>query len=69
MRTALLSVYNKDGTRLTAAYIGEKSARLIAAAPELLEALLLVKELPGFEANEPYGKAIIAAIAKARGAA
>ena len=34
---AMFGVYNEDGTRITEPYIGERSARLIAAAPELLE--------------------------------
>ncbi len=45
------------------------NAHLIAAAPELLAALQLVAALPGFEPEEPYGVATLAAIAKARGEA
>jgi len=45
----------------------EANARLIAAAPELLEALQAVVALPGFEPAEPYGKIVRAAIAKATG--
>lgn len=33
------SVYDEGGDKLTMPYIGEKAARLIAAAPELLVAL------------------------------
>lgn len=43
------------------------NARLIASAPELLEALVAVSELPGFEPSEPYGQLVVSAIAKATG--
>jgi hypothetical protein len=43
------------------------NARLIAAAPELLEALKLVTTMPGFEPDEEYGAKVLAAIAKAEG--
>lgn len=51
------------------AYVAESeaNARLIAAAPDLLAALEAVTLLPGFEPEEPYGQAVRAAIAKARG--
>lgn len=49
--------------------IGEHQAniRLIAAAPDLLDALKLVSTLQGFEPKEPYGIVVLAAIAKAEG--
>jgi hypothetical protein len=56
-----LPTYQSD--RLTPEH--HANARLIAAAPELLAALQAVAALPGFEPEEPYGIAVIAAIAKA----
>lgn len=41
------------------------NAGIMAAAPDLLAALQAVVELPGFEPDEPYGVAVLAAIAKA----
>ena len=55
--------------RALGAGVPEANAHLIAAAPELLDALQLVASLPGFEPEEPYGVATLAAIAKARGEA
>ena len=43
------------------------NALLIAASPLMLKALEMVATQPGFEPNEPYGKAVVSAIAKARG--
>ena len=40
----------------------QANARLIAAAPELYEALAMVAALPGFESDEPYGVAVLAAL-------
>ncbi len=45
----------------------EANARLIAEAPNMLAALQGVAALPGFEPDEPYGRAVLAAIAKATG--
>ena len=45
------------------------NARLLAAAPDLLEALHTIIRQPGFEPDEPYGVQALAAIAKAEGAA
>ena len=44
------------------------NCRLIAAAPDLLEALHTIMRQPGFEPDEPYGVQALAAIAKAEGA-
>jgi len=79
-RIAPKYLYGSDGIHIDAgarsyiAHIGnhgdeqaEADARLIAAAPRLLAALEMVKELPGFEPGEPYGVATIAAIVEAKG--
>lgn len=46
----------------------EANIDLISAAPTMLAALQAVTALPGFEANEPYGVQVLAAIANATGA-
>ncbi len=43
------------------------NARLIAAAPDLLAALEMVADLPGFAARDYYGVKVLEAIARARG--
>jgi hypothetical protein len=72
----LIGVYQvNDGTRLIAEPLSEANARLIAAAPDLLEALLLayaaLDNLPGSIAHDLIGdhvfEAAEAAIAKAEG--
>ncbi len=45
----------------------DANARLIAEAPNMLTALQGVAALPGFKPDEPYGRAVLAAIAKATG--
>lgn len=45
----------------------EGNARLIASAPDLLEALEEIVSLPGFKAEEEYRRRALAAIRKARG--
>ncbi len=44
-------------------------ARLFAAAPDLLAALEMVADLPGFAARDYYGVKVLEAIARARGEA
>lgn len=39
--------------------------RVLAAAQDMLVILRALTALPGFKSNEPYGKAILAIIAKA----
>lgn len=74
----LFSVYDNDGTRITESYISEASARLIAAAPELLEALealanlevkghTLVDRLQFSSEGRALSDKITTALAKARG--
>jgi hypothetical protein len=46
----------------------DADARLIAAAPTMLAALKQVADLGGFKDSEEYGRAVLAAIAKAVGA-
>ena len=47
----------------------EANARLISAAPDLLAALEMVADLPGFAARDYYGVKVLEAIARARGEA
>ena len=57
-------VYNENGKRITEAYVTQKEARLIAAAPELLEALEDIYKR-GYEMSQ-Y-EMVRSLIAKARG--
>lgn len=43
----------------------EANAKLIAAAPELLEVAQIIVGLPGFEKDEYYGELLLKAIKKA----
>ena len=52
---------------LTCFRTNPEDARLIVAAPEMYEALIIVSKLKGFEPDEPYGVIVRNAIAKAEG--
>lgn len=62
-------IVSEDGRtvmRGTVSWVGD--GVLLAAAPNLLRALQMVAALPAFEPDEPYGQAVLAAIAEATGA-
>lgn len=71
-RTSSLEVYAGDRAicelwRRADRAAEHATAKLIAAAPDLLAALHAVVCQPGFEPDEPYGVQVLAAIAKAEG--